>query len=263
MEYKNIKYIVRTTKLKNSVGYLYLDRIDKANALSIEMLEELNYLLDSLAKDSKLRVLIILSKGKHFCAGADLSWMKENDDVYQKASELLFDFLYKLDSLLVPKISIVTGACYGGGIGILGVSDIVISNTDARFCLSEAKLGIIPAIILPFLKKRLSYHSLINMGLRANIIDSTLGARIGLIDIRGSIEDLDSIINELLSCSLNSQIELKKHCNRIFYNDIDSSTLKDYCLSTLMRVKQSDEAKEGLGSFLNKKEPNWKDSLLD
>ena len=101
------------------------------------------------------------------------------------------------------------------------------------------------------------------MGLKASVIDSKVGINIGLIDILGSIEDLDSIINELLACSLNAQIELKKHCDRIFYDDIDHTNLKDYCLSTLMRVKQSDEAKEGLGSFLNKKEPNWKDSLLD
>ena len=273
--YETIQFEKKVTKNGSFIYFIGFNRPQKANALSIQMLEELKDVLSSIKDEHKdgikIRALVIHSFGKHFCAGADLSWIKfkENEifndpgSDYNKASTMLFDILNKLSSFPVPTIAVCRGACYGGGVGLARVCDTVIADKDSVFCLSEASIGLVPAVILPFLRRHLSYSTLTNMVNRCLILKEKTALNSGLVDVlvEGSkIEDtLNQVINELLAVSYNSQIIFKKYLRTIEGIVKIDTSIKDLSLYTLTNARQTPEARQGVDAFLDKKEECWKD----
>jgi methylglutaconyl-CoA hydratase len=273
--YECIKVEKRSTKNGSTICFIGLNRPEKANALSIKMLEELKDVLTVTKEEQKngekIRALVLHSYGKHFCAGADLSWtkFKENEifndpgSDYNRASTILFDILNKLSSFPTPTIAVCKGASYGGGVGLARVCDTVIADKEAVFCLSEARVGLVPAVILPFLRKHLSYSTLTNMVCRSLIIKEKLAMVSGLVDVlveESKIEDtLNQVINELLAVSYNSQIIFKKYLRSIEGIVKIDTSIKDLSLYTLANARQTPEARQGVDAFLEKKEACWKD----
>ena len=273
--YETINYEKRFTKNESSICFVGLSRSQKANALSIKMLEELKDVIDQIKEEQKdgqkIRALVLYSNGKHFCAGADLSWIKfqENEifndpgSDYNRASSMLFDILNKLYTFPVPTIAVCQGACYGGGVGLARVCDTVIAGTKSSFCLSEASIGLVPAVILPFLRKHLSHSSLTNMVCRSLVIQNQEALNCGLVDVlvdeSRMEETLSRVLNELLAVSYNSQIIFKKYLRTIEGIAKIDTSIKDLSLYTLTNARQTPEARQGVDAFLEKKEAYWKD----
>jgi len=137
------------------IGFVSISRPEVANALSAQVMQELTDHLAVLSSTPHLRAVILRGKGKHFSAGADLNWMKASAALTKSENEVdarklafLFESLYQLS---VPTIAVVSGAAYGGAVGLTAACDFAIATTSAKFCLSEVKLGLLPAVILPYL----------------------------------------------------------------------------------------------------------------
>ena len=151
---KNTKQTIILRKNDNGVSKIILNQPEKHNALSPMMIRELSESFDELKEDPNTKVLIISAKGKSFCAGGDLDWMKEQIFSDRKtrieAARKLADLLYKMYQFPKPLIAKVEGNAFGGGIGIISVCDVAISIENIKFALTEAKLGLIPATISPY-----------------------------------------------------------------------------------------------------------------
>lgn len=167
------------------VATLTLSRPDKHNALSAEMMAEITKASKSLAADDAVRAVILAAKGKSFCAGADLNWMRAQaaQDRAGKISEarVLANMLSSLNSLPKPLIGRIEGNAYGGGIGLMAVCDVVVAVEGLRFALTETKLGLIPATIGPFVLRRMSETYARQVFFTAKPFGTELAVRSGLI----------------------------------------------------------------------------------
>ncbi|WP_109829557.1 enoyl-CoA hydratase-related protein [Reichenbachiella versicolor] len=245
---------------------VWLNRPEVHNAFHSGVLEELIQTLEELASDVGTRVLVLRGKGKSFCAGADISWMK---DAAKLSYEENFD-----DSLLLskclraiyefpkPTIAVVHGACYGGGNGFAGACDFVIAHDHATFALSEVKIGLIPACISPYIIKRVGEFQAKSMMLRGNKFGAKEAVRIHLVNYRGSYDqndnDLHDLVAELLTSGPNALRRTKDLINRVV-NHYSFEVAGAKTAEWIAKTRDSEEAQEGMIAFLDKRRPNWID----
>ena len=170
----------------NSIAILGLAREDSANAFNAEMMQEIVSNLDIVQKAENVRALVVHGKGKHFSAGADLGWMKKSaelsyDDNISDANNLTAMF-EKLHNLPIPTVAVVCGAAFGGAVGLAACCDIVLCEKNSKICLSEVKLGLLPAVIFPYLAKRILPGQLKRLSLSARIFRGDEALLFGFAD---------------------------------------------------------------------------------
>ena len=170
---------------KGGVSHIILNQPDKHNALSPTMIEELSDAFENLSKDENTRVLILSANGKSFCAGGDLDWMKKqifsDRSTRIKEAKKLAMLLFKMYNFPKPLIAKVEGNAFGGGIGIISVCDIAVSLDNIKLALTEAKLGLIPATISPYVVLKVGSSNAIDMFTSARTFSPQEGQKIGLI----------------------------------------------------------------------------------
>ncbi len=241
---------------------LWLNRPEKHNAFNNQMIQELTEALKKIEK-SKKRFVVIRGKGKSFCSGADLSWMidastKTKEDNKKDAGHLA-KLLYTLHNLSVPVIAITHGAAYGGAIGLISACDFIWADKNSTFCLSEAKLGLSPSTIMPYIQKRLSKSYAKELIFTTRQIDSNEAFSNGLIDKIITPEQIELTIDSFLQQIKNSApgaiTESKKLINQL-PNNINKEVI-DITIDSLADRRSSDEAKKGINAFLNKEKVNW------
>lgn len=263
-------------EIDGCIARVTLARPDKYNALNVQMISELIEVFAWTAKNSvgvtgKLesedgnpyfRVLVLSGEGKHFCAGADINMMRDaganTPEENRRDSERLDSLFNGLWSHPCFTIGKIQGVALGGGAGLIACLDHVICDSKVKIALSEGKLGILPAVIGPYVYRRMGSANFRRHAMLAGRMDTTEALRIGMIDGVDDSLDESGVIAEVLStgpCAVTAAKELTLGFDR--WNDNDES-LRLWTLDFTSRMRGSEEGQEGLSSFLEKRSANWK-----
>jgi methylglutaconyl-CoA hydratase len=246
-------------KVKDIV-WIILNRPDKGNALNIVMIRELIHSINVANGDISCRFIIISSKNKSFCSGADLKWMAEAAKltVDQNLSECLdmaelYNTIYNSKNIV---ITLISGACIGGGIGIAAASDFCISADTSYFQFSEVKIGLIPATISPYVIQRIGNQKTKRLMLTGETINAQQALDIGLVDILSdplnTEKSLESLLNNLRLGGKEAQYKIKELVNQIGPLNINSE-LKKFTSEFIAAARVSEEGQKGLKTFLEKR----------
>lgn len=260
---------------------LTLSRPDKFNAMNVEMIQELILLLEWTAERSAgrqdaledsegrpyLRTLVLRGEGKHFCAGADINMMRDagaNTPEENRADSERLDRLFNgLWSHPCFTIGAVQGVALGGGAGLISCCDYVVATADIRIALSEGKLGILPAVIGPYVYRRLGSATFRRLAMQASRIRGDEALRIGFVEaLVDRAEEVDAAVDAMIAEVMTtgpSAVTLSKELTLGFDRWTESDeALRDWTLDFTSRMRGSKEGQEGLSSFLEKRPPNWK-----
>lgn len=250
------------------VARLTLDRPAVHNAFDDTLIGELNAHLErlhALAERGEVRVMVLASNGKHFSAGADLRWMKRMvdygfDDNLADSRELA-RLMQQLDELPCPTLCRVQGAAYGGAVGLAACCDIVVASEAARFCLSEVKIGLSPAVISPYVQRAIGPRQMRRYALTAEVIDAATAQALGLVHevVNGEALDvhIDQMIDQLLAASPLAQRATKALLAEVA-REPDSDATRESTCRTISELRVSDEGQEGLAAFFDKRPPAWR-----
>ncbi|MDF1759596.1 MAG: enoyl-CoA hydratase/isomerase family protein [Coxiellaceae bacterium] len=250
------------TVVDQSIGYLSLDRPDKHNAFNAELIAEIKSALQALIDDDNVRVIIIRSTGKNFCAGADLNWMKAMAGFSQEENlsdaQQLADLFNQIHQCIKPTIALTNGWVLGGGIGIVSCCDIAIAATNSTFCFSEVKLGLVPATISPFVIRKIGCDAANRYFMTAEKFDADTALDIGLVsEIVTSAELADRGAELAKQITHNAPLAVQASKALIQKLDPLSSDVMKETSNLIATLRVSAEAQEGLSAFLEKRQPNW------
>lgn len=250
--------------VRNGIGIVSLNRPDVHNAFNETLISELTAALAALEADAAVRVVVLAGLGKSFCAGADLNWMKKMAG-YGPAENLadaqaLAQMLRTLYGLGKPTIARIHGAAFGGGVGLAACCDIAIAAVEATFALSEARLGLIPATISPYVIEAIGARQARRYFLTAERFEAAEAYRIGLVHDIVPASQLDDRVNEMLGALLlagpNAQLECKALIRGVAHRSIDADVIAGTA-QHIAKVRASPEGKEGVAAFLGKRSPAW------
>ncbi|MGP9671147.1 enoyl-CoA hydratase/isomerase family protein [Pseudoalteromonas sp. AOP31-A2-14] len=246
---------------KSNVAVLLLSRPEKRNAFNEQVIHELIQCIEH-ANTLNIRALVLKTEGKHFSAGADLNWMKsmaENDFSENLAdSKQLAKLMHVLATCPHPTICAVQGAAFGGALGLIACCDIALCKDDAQFCLSEVRLGLIPAVISPYVIKAIGERTARRYFLTAEVFDAHTAKSLGLIhQITG---DLDCAVQKILETLLDNGPLAVKAAKQLI-NDVAGHEINGQIINLtaerIANIRVSDEGQEGLSAFFEKRAPNW------
>jgi methylglutaconyl-CoA hydratase len=246
------------------VASLILNRPEKHNAFDDTMIADLLQFLDNIEHDKSIRVLVLRAQGKSFSAGADLDWMRRmaDYDFEQNLADArqLARLMYRLNRLNKPVIALVQGASFGGGVGLIACCDIAIASTDAIFSLSEVRLGLIPSVISPYVIAAIGSRAARRYFLSGERFDAACALQLGLIHQVVGPETLEASLGQCIDALLISgpgaQAAAKKLIEQVQGRAIDESLVEETA-RRIAEVRASDEAREGLSAFLEKRKPDW------
>lgn len=250
----------------DSVGILSLNQPESANALSALMMEEITKTLGDVQLRKDIRALIVTGSGKHFCAGADLNWMKSaatlNHSENLTDAGKLTKMFEALTNLRIPTLAVVRGAAYGGAVGLVACCDVVIASDRANFCLSEAKLGLAPAVIMPYLARRMLPGSLRRYALSAKVFSGQEAQHCGLVDVTATEDTLEKVIrdelNNLLACGPTAQMAIKALLDEVRSR---AAVQGPYTSEIIAALRTGQEGQAGLSAFFDKKIAPWAQKL--
>ena len=253
-----------TTTVQDHVATVTLRRPDVRNAFNDELIAELTRAITEVGARDDVRCVVIAAEGKAFCAGADLNWMRRMAD-YTHAENLadagkLAEMLRVLYACPKPTIARVQGDAYAGGTGLVAACDIAVSSDTAGYCLSEVKLGLIPATISPYVIRAMGARAAHRYFLTAERFDAAEALRIGFVHAVVPANALDAKVAELASALVNAGPEAVKACKRLVQDVADraiDAALIQHTVDSIANIRASAEGKEGVQSFLNKRAPAW------
>jgi methylglutaconyl-CoA hydratase len=246
------------------VATVTLNRPDVRNAFNSATIAELALAFDELGRDEDIRVIVLAANGPAFCAGADLHWMKEmagySDSENLADATRLADMLRTIYLCPKPVVAKIQGDCYAGGMGLVAACDIAVASEAAHFCLSEAKLGLIPATIAPYVIKAMGENAARRYALTAERITAHEAHRIGFVHELASADALDAsvaaIVKALVSNSPHAVQQAKVLVRDIAGRPIDQALIADTA-ARIATIRSSLEGREGVASFLEKRKPSW------
>ncbi|MDP2915184.1 MAG: enoyl-CoA hydratase-related protein [Candidatus Aminicenantes bacterium] len=257
------RYETISVEREGKLARLWLDRPDVHNAFNSAMIRELRAALRELREDAAVRVVVLSGKGKSFCAGADLNWMREiirfsYEQNLQESLELA-DFLYELYALPKPTIARVNGAAIGGGAGFLSACDIVVASAEAKVGLSEVKIGLVPACIAPYIVRRIGESLARQYFLTGERIDAHRALEIGLANAVVEEVRLDAKVEEIAWLLLSSGPEALAGCKELLRRvpGMGFEEAKRFTAEMIAGLRVSREGQEGMAAFLEKRKPKW------
>jgi len=248
------------------VAMLWLDRPELHNAFDDALIAALTAELVRLAADPSVRILVLGGRGRSFSAGADLNWMKRmagySEAENRRDADALAGLMRVLDAFPKPTVARVHGAAYGGGVGLVACCDIAFASGAAVFCLSEAKLGLIPAVISPYVVAAMGARAARRYFLTAETFDAATARQIGLLHEVVAADGLDAAVEKvvaaLLAAGPQAQGECKTLIARVARGPVDDTMVADTA-ARIARVRVSPEGREGIAAFLDKRKPAWLD----
>ncbi len=253
-----------TTIDDRGIARLTMNRPDLRNAFNEEIITEICEAFGRFHSDPNIRAIILTGAGKAFSAGADLNMMKraanfsaaENKDDARRLAHML-NSIYTSPK---PTIARVNGPAMGGGLGLIAACDIAIGSEDAFFALSEVRLGLIPAVISPFVVDAIGARQARRYFVTGERFDATTAKHIGLLHRVESTDALDAAVDDtladILACGPVAQDEAKRLIHMVNHREIDKNIL-DETAGHIARLRASKEGKEGIAAFLEKRKPNW------
>lgn len=249
---------------ERGVATVTLNRPEKHNAFDDVLIAELTAIFKKVATDNNIRAMILGSNGKSFCAGADLNWMRRMAEYgYEENladANALADMLWELNNIPKPTIARVQGAAFGGAVGLIACCDIAIGSKMSKFCLSEVKLGLIPATISPYVIEAIGTRMARRYFMTAEVFSSRRARRIGLLSESVTEEELDSTIEDIINTTLkNGPVAVGAAKQLIFdvANRPIDKAIAEETSKRIANIRVSEEGQEGLHAFLQKRAANW------
>jgi methylglutaconyl-CoA hydratase len=245
------------------IGRVWLNRPEVRNAFNAVMIGELRDALRALADDEAVRVIVISGRGTSFCAGADLAWMRDivhfSKEQNMRESLDLAECLYDVYAVRKPTIARVNGPAIGGGTGFVCACDLAVASTEARFGLSEVKIGVVPAAISPYVLRRIGESRARQYFLTGERFDARRAQEIGLVNLAVAPAELDRKVEELVSSLLSSGPEALANAKELLTRvpGMDFAEAKRYTAEMIAGLRMSAEAQEGMAAFLDKRKPKW------
>lgn len=245
------------------VATVTLNRPDVHNAFDDKLISELTAQLQSLGKRDDVRVVILTGAGKSFSAGGDLSWMRACADYDEKENEAdslrLARLMSVLDEMPAPTIARINGHAFGGGVGLAACCDIVVASSRARFALSEVRLGIVPAVISPYVIAAIGSRQARRFFLTAEAMDAATARNIGLAHVVAEPDDLNEAVNREVVLLLQGGPQAQRVAKTLVANvagRIEPDLVRETA-ALIARLRVSHEGQEGLTAFLEKRKPGW------
>ncbi|MEO0611965.1 MAG: enoyl-CoA hydratase-related protein [Pseudomonadota bacterium] len=256
--------LILTTIDARGIARVTLNRPDLRNAFNEEMIGQICDSIGQLASNENVRVVIITGAGKAFSAGGDLNMMKrvanyssaENKDDARRLAHML-EGIYNCPK---PTIALVNGPALGGGLGLISACDIAIARDDAFFALSEVKVGLIPAVISPFVVEAIGIRQARRYFLTAERFSAETAREIGLVHKICIAENLNATLeetlDELLQGAPRAQAKAKALIRLVAYKSVGKQT-REETAALIAEMRAADEGREGVSAFLEKRKPNW------
>lgn len=251
-------------RIAHRVAVVWMTRERTRNAFNQQAIAELTEAFNTLGADPGVRAIVLAAQGPAFCAGADLEWMRamagytyeqNRADALQLAA-----MLAAIANCPKPVIARVQGDAYGGGVGLAAACDIVVASQDANFCLSEVKLGLIPATIAPYVLRAIGARQAQRYFVTAERFDAATATRIGLVHEAVPAAQLDARIDELLEAVMLTSAEAGAAAKTLVADlagrPIDAELIVDTA-ERIARARASADGREGVASFLEKRKPRW------
>jgi methylglutaconyl-CoA hydratase len=259
-----MKYKTLIVDIKNSIGIVWMNRPKSHNALNETMISELTAAMRTLGDDPAVRVVVLAGAGESFCAGADLKWIQRMAGGSFKKNHAdavnFVSLLHTIDTLKKPTIARVHGPVSGDGVGLVAVCDIAVTAYEAEFCLSEVRFGLIPAATGPYVVRAMGERAARRYFISTERFTAAEAYRICLISDIAPMVELDARINELLGQLLQGgpvAQALSKDWIRIAAGAGMTPDLIKESTEYLAEVRSSEEGREGILAFLEKREPAW------
>lgn len=248
---------------QNQVGQITLNRPEVHNALNDVLIEELTRTFTDLSKDDRVRAILLTGSGPSFCAGGDLNWLKKTADSSQEETvqdaKKLHRMLLSIYRCPKPVLAKIHGAVMGGGVGLVSAVDIAFADPAATFALSEARLGLVPAVISPFVIQKIGASRFREYALTAERLSASQAKEIGLIQYCGTPEEIDRLIEAkitlLKSGGPEALAKVKELTTKVLHTDFEA--VEEITAGLLAERRASAEAEEGINAFLKKQKPNW------
>jgi len=249
----------------HGVAEVVLNRPDKRNAFDDVIIQQLINALTEVSSNSKTKVVILRSEGKHFSAGADLGWMRRMADNGHKENlddaRQLARLMEVLNGLRKPVIGLVQGAAYGGAVGLAACCDIVIATEQSSFCLSEVKLGLIPAVISPYVVRAIGERQARRYFISAEVFNARQAQEYGLVHIVcDDAKAMENRCNEMVQQLATNGPEAMRAAKDLVFAVSQKPINKEVIEDTAHRIadiRVGEEGQEGLSAFLNKRKANW------
>ena len=256
---------LKVTELLSNVVEVKLNRPEIHNAFNEKMIEEMEQLMASLAANKELKAVVLAGEGKSFSAGADLNWMKKmvsySEEENFRDSQKLCQMLEAMDSLPVPLLGVIHGAALGGGVGLASLCDYVIAEQETTFGLTEVKLGLLPAVISPFVIRKIGYSNARAYFLTGKRFKAVLAKELGLVHELVTGDQLnqarDSYLKEILSAGPSATRQAKELAKNVSAQLYQHDYLKSYTCGLISKARVSPEGQEGMSSLLDKRPPVW------
>jgi len=260
-----MQYETLILTIAGQVATVTLNRPDVRNAFNETMIAEVTAAFQALDERDDVRAVVLTANGKAFCAGADLNWMKKMagySDEENRADAMrlaaMLSAVYRCDK---PVIARVSGDAYAGGMGLICACDMVVALDTARFCLSEARLGLIPATIAPYVIRALGEQASRRYFVTAELFDCATALRLGLVSEAVSEAQLDATVQQLVETLCANGPHAVRACKQLVQDiaghELDETLIADTA-SRIARVRASAEGREGVASFLEKRTPSWR-----
>ena len=255
---------LRISRRSTGVAQITMSRPAVFNAFDEAMIAELDAAFAQLGDDASVRAIVLAGDGKHFSAGADLQWM-------QRASAAPYEWnladarrfaamLARIEACPKPTVARIQGAALGGGVGLACACDIAIAADNASFSVSEARFGILPAVIGPYVTNAVGKRQAKRLALTTTRIAAPEALAIGLVQQVCALDQLDAAVDavlaELLVGGPNAQREIKQLFAQLEVGPI-TAEVRELSAQTISRVRGSDEAREGFAAFLGKRPADW------
>jgi len=251
-------------EIQDNTATLWLNRPQVHNAFNFEMLGEIINAIEEVNANTDILCLVIRGRGKSFCAGADLNWLKEGaqnnyQQNYTESLELSRCFL-SIYNCRKPTIAMIHGVSLGGANGLLAACDMAYCSDDATFSLSEVKIGIVPACISPYIIKRVGEFGARDLMLTGRRLNGQEAEKYRLVNKSLSPDVLEDYMLSTIHLLKTSGPEAMIHCKQLINQVANKLSLNDayyYTAKLIAEIRASDEGQEGMAAFLEKRKPNW------
>ena len=259
MNYSTIEF-----EQKGDLGVVWLNRPDIHNAFNEVMIREIIECFREVNDMQSVRIVLLRGRGKSFCAGADLNWMRDvarysYDENYSESLNLSRCF-FTIYTCRKPTIAIVHGAAIGGANGLLAACDFAYAEDNTTFSLSEVKIGVVPACISPYVTKRVGEYGSRELMLTGRRFRGKEAEHHRLVNKSLPADELENHLEEVISLLRTSGPKAMAHCKNLIFNISNKETLEDALDSTarmIAEIRASEEGQEGMAAFLEKRRPNW------
>lgn len=246
------------------VARVFLNRPEVRNAFNETTIAELTHVFTELSADTQLRAIVLGGHGKAFCAGADLGWMRVmadfNWEQNRADAQALADMLWAIWRCPVPVVGRVHGDCYAGGVGLASVCDVLVAAEGVNFCLSEAKLGLLPGTISPYVIRAMGEQASRRYFVTAERFNATQAHAMGFVHELCAAEALDARVEEIVAALVANGPMAARACKKLV-QDVAGQPLDEALRAETARriadIRASDEGREGVQSFLTKRAPAW------